>query len=537
MRIRRFVIWGVALLFAAASLAWIFYFPFRPDRVLRVVPPDAVLSSRHFAPASRLEVLLDGPLAAPLSTVLTGAWPASIETLRADPGLRDLIRRLGGTYVVTGYVPPSGAFGVQASIVFGAWIGGLMTHWVRFGWLDKGFDGFRVHRFKNNDRIWIGVFPDHPAGFRFVSFGIHEGVIAGSISDDPFAAMALLNALKRHAPLVPLVAPWGRERAPASAPDAFRVRVSGPSDASAVLNATLQTHDGTALSGQGVLEGDFPFPRFPAITMTGASAADDVRDTLHPLIGNAPALLMVARLALLPEGMDAVGAAADDWRPVLAAVTDLAPPGAYCGFWIAGGPYSGRMMRLRIPSVGFAFQTGASEAEVGGVARRLVDVLNMQFGLGLMAVPERDRRVFSVTTVSGGVLERLHPAERPAVALAEGWVLAVSSTEVLNRMLAARAAGGERPPWASEATGEGDEWFYGWAALGALHDVTSKVTAGYALYNLMQGGESRRLNVDPLLRRLAALDLLDDARLVLRHDADGRLEIRWAMKARREVPL
>jgi len=526
-RYRLFLITALSIGFAVACLLWIFYFPFRPAQVLRVVPPEAVAASWHRQPEGRIGALLK---TAPAALVLAAAdlTTGDAQQMLDSPGIQELIRHLGGTGATLAYAPSFGGLRKPA-LILGAWVGGVTTHWMRAGLMDKAFDGYKVHRL-GRYRLWIGFFPDLPFGMRYVSFGVYEGVLAGCASSDPFAAVSLLAALRRHGPLPALVSPWVDRRGGLKsefrmAPDIFRGHVATGTGEAAVYAGEFQLLEDGALTGKVVLEQDGGIAALPALSvLSGAADENDILpETLLPLPGDIPAVLAATTVG---RGVAAAAGLPALWRErlLLEPLAGLASPGAAVMAWISGGAYSGRIMRMRVPGIGMAMQVPPATG-VETVAARAADMINSAYGIGLIAVPDRqDRRIYSFQPVRDSGF--LRTEEYPAIAITDGWLIATTNIEALRRLLD-RVAG--LPP---KPVGDGIPafpWLYASARLPDAGETASSALAGYALLRLMQTGKAERLDTPPVRRVLAAMAEMGAFSLRAGQDADGRLTVAWAV--------
>ncbi len=512
---RHWLIGLLALAFALGTVYWIFTFPFHPSFVLRVVPPEATVVAWHLQPASRIEALLRS---APAGVLLAVDEVSAAEVLADldEPGVRALLDRLAGIGIALAFAPAYGQRDTPALFV-GSWVGGLTTHLARGGWLDESFEGFTVH-WIGRDRIWTGTWPDLPDGLQQVSFGVYEGVLAGCASSDPFAAFPLLQALKQHGPLTALAEPL------AAITEGFghiRARQTDGLGNASLWTGSFDMDEDGRLSGQVVLEeAQTMLPWLPGST---AGVLPVALRTLFPMPSDLPAAIVALPLLhgaaagamlLAPDSPETV---------VLETLSGMAARDAGACVWLSGGDYSGRLMRLKIPSGGFALQVDPA-TRLEAVASQLVDTLNSLYGAGLIAVPDRQRadiQVFRPVKDSGG-LAFLGADERPALALVDGWLVGMSNVAVLRRVLAAG-----KPALVDGLAGEGLDhvWLYGHTRLPVLGELTSNALAGYALMRLLQTGTAERLD-SPLVKRvLAAMQTLGEGTLRAGVDPQGRVAV------------
>lgn len=493
--------WGIVALSTAlivACVLWIFYFPFRPAQVLRVVPPEAVVVTWHCQPAARIDELLKSELTA----LILAAANLKLEDAAAvleEPGVQELVKRLGGTGVTLAYASVFGGRR-EPALILGAWVGGVTTHWMRAGLMDRSFEGYAVHRI-GRDRIWIGFFPDLPYGMRYISFGVFEGVLAGCASSDPFAAASLLAALRRHGEVPPLVSAWVDRRGALkkeynTAPDIFRGYALKTPENTVISTGDFRLLSNGTLTVRMQLEETGEPSALPAFF--GKKLVEENEKpikALFPLPDDVPALLVATTVA---RGVISAAALPPVWRQrlLLEPLSALAAPGATCLAWISGGTNSGRIMRMKVPGVGFAMQI-PPDMRVETAAARATDIINSTYGVGLIAVPDRkDRRIFAFQPVKGAGI--LRAEEYPAMAVTDGWLIAMTNVEALRRLMG-QVAG--LPPQSVETGDLSSLWLYGSTRLPEAAEAASNAMAGYALMRLMQTGRAERLDT-PVVRRL-----------------------------------
>jgi len=481
----------LAVLFVAACLFWIVYFPFQPSSVLRVIPSDASAVSFHWHPVKRVDALMKS-LPVAMAWAAVGGEAQQIDAVMADPGVRSLLTRLGSTAVCTAWVP---SFDAQygPGLVMGAWVGGPTTQLMRNGWLDRSFIGFEVYRLER-ERVWSGYFPDLPPGLQYISFGVYEGVLAGCASSDPVGAARLLFLLKRHGEIALLARPWldpAYDQSLSGWPtDRFRFRAVV--DGGDVLGeGTFNVSVGNAQDAWLRLDERTEGGLSPLLFATSSESTGQV----HHL----PPCPLDLSVTAVQSGMPM-----ERWRRLLAGVpldaraqvavarfAGLASPGAAAYGWASGGDFSGRIRRMKVPAVGLSMQVdSAMHTEMAAAV--IVDTMNSLYGAGVIAVP--DRKTHSIYTIhpvnDKGGLALLNADERPALVVRDGWLIVMSNVDVLRRCM-------DRPS-ANEPSPAGD-WFIAKADLPALADVISNALAGYALVQLLQAGPSGRLD-NPALR-------------------------------------
>jgi len=519
----------VALAFALGTLFWIFYFPFRPSLVLRVAPPEATVVSWHLQPSGRVDALLRS---APVALLLAAGEVSVADAAAAveAPGVQALLKRLAGTGMTLAFAPEYGRRGTPA-LFLGSWVGGVTTHLMRGGWLDKAFDGFTVYRI-GRDRVWSGYFPELPAGMQQVSFGVYEGVLAGCASADPLAAVPLLFALRRHGPLSDLAESLAGRVDGGGVSDHVHARFEDASGVASTWTGEFDLRADGMLVGQLVQDGAYGNGSwFAGGGWAHGVLAAGLRDG-PPIPAGLPAALVAMALECGVMAGEALLVSGSREQALLNVLSGMAARDAGFCVWVSGGDYSGRLMRLKVPSAGFALQVGA-DTRVDAAAARLADALNSLYGTGLIAVPDRknpDIQVFRPVK-DAGVLAFLSAEERPALALAGGWLIGMSNVEVLRRVLAAgpSASGG----WAVDADLE-RTWVHGHSRLPALGGVAGNAMAGYALLRLLQTGNAERLDTPVVKRVLAGMETLGTCTLHAGIDPQGRFALFFKIDGQRE---
>ncbi len=527
--------WIIALAtgFSLCVLLWILYFPFRPAQVLRVVPSNAIAATWHHPPLPGVESLLNSAPAV-LTLAANDISADNIRHMLDEAGIEKLLTRLGRRGSSISWSPAFGAHGSPA-LILGAWVGGISTHLMRAGLLNRSFDGYTAHRI-GKDRIWIGFFPDMPLGMRYVSFGVYEGVLAGCASSDPFAAVSLLAALRRHGMLSPLVSPWVTSQGALHTHlrelhNMIRIHTRIDEEQPVALTGHFRIHPQGEMEGTLVIEP----PRIPTTRLAALWAPYDhstkeagvFETSPFPIPGHIPAMLfstsierlIAASAVLLPSMRE---------RRLLEHLRKIAETNANVTAWVATGEYAGRVMRMRIPSIGIAMRISTQDT-IETLAGHVTDGINTAFGAGLLALPDRqDRRIHVLQPVQdpAGIFSMLKPEERPALAIVNHqWLVAMTHLGTLRKLL------DHIPP--SRQTPEHPEAFiYGSAHLPDAADAVSGALAAYALARLIQYGRTERRD-SPLVKQvLGAMKTLGNTTLHMQHDDHGDLKVTWRMGGR-----
>ncbi len=517
---RYFWIVLLSIAFGIVCLLWIFYFPYRPAQVLRSVPPEAVAATWHERPYTRLDELLSTAPAV-LTLAAIDVPPEELQAKMAEPGIQILLRKVGEKSMTLAFAPTFGTYDDPA-LILGAWVGGIMTHLMRSGLMNRAFDGYTMHRI-GTDRIWIGEEPNLPPAMRYISFGVYEGVLAGCISSDPFAAVRLLALLRRYGPLPPLVAPWidkGGNLIEPSIPACDRLTFQWPLAHAAPLSGSvlMEVAPDGFLSTEGRMRG-LPGDVFHAVEIQNVNKR--INRESFPLPDDIPAILAISSL---DRTMDAATVMPPEWKvqPLLSSLSAIADSEAPVGFWIAGGKYSGHIMRMKVPSIGLALRLPPG-VSIESAATQLTDAINRTYGIGWIAVPSRtDGRLFIFQSVKDdGPSGWLRAEEKPAIAISGDWLIVMSNSSVLRQLLPLIDERNRQTvnfPGTDVAV-----WFYGESQMPEAAKAISSAMAGYALFSLVQRGRTGRLD-SPLVRRLLeAMADLGKISLQFGHSTDGEL--------------
>lgn len=527
MNSRALLFWALVILFVGICCWWVFTFTFRPAVVCRVLPSDTTVATRHVAPAARAAALTTSPAATNIVTALGGIEAGQALSVLRNPGVRKVVKMLGRRYVVTGFVPSLGAHGREA-MVFGAWVGGGVSQLLRWGLLDGYVAGFAAHPLSGKRRVWTRPCHDLKPGYSF-SFTVHEGVLAGCFSAEPLGVLYVLPRLEQQLPVAALARDWEARSGPAEPADAFRalVKLPGrPHAAPVAVRGALQTvsPERIAATVQCATE---PLKAFmPGLEQAPGSTLS--LESASVALGGTPSLVLAASVQRVGRMLTAGAGgkkAANLW---LQQQMQFAAEGAVYVF--AGREaYCGRIMRMKVPSIGVALPLADGVAGKAAL-HRMLDSLNALYGWGLIATPDsRDARIRIIDSVRSGGLRKLGVDERPAVAVCGGWLIGLSNVAALRRMLAAPRADVE-PGWA-EQLGRHDATMRGWTDLDESADLFRKALAGYTLISLLQAGggdATPRYDTPRIKAILDALAQFDQFAFWLDSDANTTtLRVEW----------
>lgn len=466
---RRTAIWLLASVFVLGCAVRILHFPFRTRSVLRVIPADALLMSRHVAPEERILEVLKGGFLDPMLVLAGFPDEAPGLDLVEDEGLRWLLGLLGRRYVATAYTL---RFGERASpaFVMSAWVGGLFTHLARRGFLDNAFSDFQMVRVDRGTRIWRMFDPDLPEGFRHISFGVYEGVAFGVATDDPLGAMQLYRVMRRHAASAAGdLLEEGSDVLPAGLPD--RVRLAGLLDAA--------THVAWGAPQGGVLEVHLRIPFCPPTAEHVPASLDAWMPVLEPV-----SALLVGTTAA--RALDLLGVLPLD--PVVQVIGELLythgsdrSAERVAMAWVAARSEGGRVLGLRVPAVAFAMETvpGRTAREV---LDPILDRLRTGYRLAWQHQPYGERGVLALVPPAGHLYGRLAAGERAGFVVWNGLGILHSSADALDRLVGLLPA----QPAQDIRMAAGSSWYLK-ADMPAVAEVFRVGYSSYVLWSRLEG--------------------------------------------------
>ncbi len=420
---KRFVYLLLAL-FVVGIVSRVIHFPFRETAVLRVIPVDAVVMSRHIAPGARWSQALREGLFDPW-LLLAGDEPEHPgAALVDDPGVEWLLSRLGSRYVATAYVERFAGRPVPAFIM-SAWVGGVFTHLARMGFLDDAFQDFVVEQVDEGYRIWHGYFPDLPRGFAHVSFGVYEGVAFGIATDHPLGATRLYQVMRRQARSEAQVLLSGGPDGLMEIPDRMRIRTSMGEvvhmgvvmEPPRVLRTYVSMNGTTRFGGSGV---ELPTTLADLLSVVRPYAAAFVGTTTGSGIQWMEALPLSSGIR-------------DVVQLVFTHVAGRSESGALVA-WLANRDHSGRMLRMRIPAVAVALEL-SEDHSVMDIVQPVLQRFNTRYGTSWGVAPYGERGVMSLTPPAGAWYGQQSRGDRVGLAIWNGFFFVHSNARALDYLL------------------------------------------------------------------------------------------------------
>lgn len=420
-RAKRWLFWVLLSIFAAGSLFWFFHVPYRPTKLFRMVPADALYVSHHRALAERWPAFSANPLVSTLLNAI-GLDPDELDAWHDDPDTRRWLEKLLARDVLIAYVPGRGPLREPAWVVAG-WIGGES---IRLRWLlQRGrLEGFRHVPRQAGSHYWqVDLGPEAQGN---LSVGLVEGMLVGVFSDDPHAARRILDVYDGLSPRHDLFEQQSVIAGVFYEADTLdRMWFLGPDGEGNLLpHVGLMDEVGPSLVDGRLIRADM-----------GDWPALEVRSIEWPsrLLGGLPFAVLSAHPEVaytllstrLPpvasrvyRGLYAVGM---EGMVLMAALGD-----DYAGSWLG----------LRVPSLIAAWPV-VDEAEAVTRMRDTVDQLNaeMRWGLILSPTDVAGRTMYTIESTSGTMYGRLNAANQAAFAMVEDWMVWSSHARPLRRLL------------------------------------------------------------------------------------------------------
>ncbi|TAN37749.1 MAG: hypothetical protein EPN23_04325 [Verrucomicrobia bacterium] len=514
------------LLVAAATImfmVWLLYVPYRPERLLRVIPANAQLLTIHQNLATRWPAMLQNPVLQSLA-MSVGVDAFALRTLATDAETLRWVQRLAAHDTALAYIPHIGASG-RPAWVLASWLGGDSQK-LRLQLLWFPPPGFTRHAPHNGVPYWTVNVPGLKPGVQ-LALAFVEGMVIATLGDDSSAILELLDSSDGILPS--LASARGAKfsdyqcLAP-SAPD------HGWVDTGALVQRKPNTPVPPPLTmsltavephyAEGNLCGPLPLPA--AKTSAKPMEAGD----LVKLTGNLPMVAALIRTeTALPSLETILGPA---WKDELNAALQLQHADRIALF-LMGGDYGGRLYGFRIPALIAGFPVRAGEA-MPGLLHGVLDRLNTQRGWGLIPreIKIGNHTLYAVEGTRQNAFSLLPPEELPAYTVCDNWFLVASSLRALTALVARY----DRPEAAEQAgTARWTDGLdiarggaYGWVDFARARDELRLIIAGYSLKLMLDdprkaAGQRQQLNTYKAW--LDALAPLGQAKLWL--TSDGQL--------------
>ncbi|HMP74804.1 MAG TPA: hypothetical protein PKE12_00770 [Kiritimatiellia bacterium] len=423
MKRRPLLFWALFVLSVVATVWWSLHVPRDPRAPLRAIPVGATWVTAHYNLAGRWDAISAHPLLASVAGAL-GIEVSEWRELADSADTHKFLQRIARDDVYLAYVPEMRMTG-RPAWVFSAWLGGQSQ---RFRWALKSIKDPTLRRAasRNGWSVWVWTPKGLNNGER-VTFALVEGMLVGCMAVDTLGIEDILACYDGY---FSSLASMG-SLAPVSADDALDrgwVRLPAEAGWGPPIRYTLDFRNDGGLDGTITVAG-VPVESRPSPPLGSL-------DEFSSLLAGHPAAALVLDRSLAHAWL---AAAADN--PIgreVAALLQGDEPGA-AAFALVGGPYSGRFMAVRLPSLLAAYSTPDPAGAQRGI-HAAFDRLNAIAPWGLVPQPVLvgTQRVFAIESTGRSAYASLEARERLAYASFTQSMVFSSNVDVLAKLLRER---------------------------------------------------------------------------------------------------
>ena len=411
------------ILVSAVILGWLFLLPLREKLILRVIPDDALLASRHIKPAQRLDTLVESAIVSNIVDRL-GADGDDLRDAIQDSGTRWLVDTIGKKYFVTAYVPAIGV--LPERFIMCGWIG-FYSHLLRWGVFDKYLTDFSILKFKDGSKIW--VYTDAGMQGYYISLSVYKGMLIGVISTKPAVVLKTLKRLRRPE----LSALAGRLLQQNSVyADVLEAGVKLPpvcGAGSIDLSGHISTVSASNLVADVAVDADKSGSTFIKQLGLGAGQVNNYR-AMADVAGGVSSLMVGLPVATLDMLLALQGRVDPALKQFLRTYHN-----EQLIVFLGSEKYYGRLMHFKVPAVGVMLSLPKGRQSDGAIAG-IVRIVNKLSGWDVVARRSTTNRNVFLLSAHRGPLKNMLKDERPAFGAGPGWLLLMSNRSALERVLA-----------------------------------------------------------------------------------------------------
>jgi len=193
--LRQPAFWLILIASLVVSIWWIFYVPYRPERVFEAIPSNAAVVSVNQKLAGKWDEVFTNPL---LLRALKAAevQEGEIEGLRTNAVARKWAEKLAADQTVLAYVPAMGP-DQKPALIAASWIGNQsrLLRW-QMAWI-KTRDLTPVYLDHGNLTVWLSREKFGKTNMR-LSLALSEGLVLACISEDPIGVRVLLETAENY---------------------------------------------------------------------------------------------------------------------------------------------------------------------------------------------------------------------------------------------------------------------------------------------------------------------------------------------------
>ncbi|MEI6789193.1 MAG: hypothetical protein WCL49_12015 [bacterium] len=445
---RPLLFWFLFIAFLAIGIGWLFYVPYRPDRVFSAIPANASVVSVHRNLASEWDNLLNNPMVLRAAQA-AGVPDKDLSDFRNNPVTKEWVTRLVSDQSALAYVPSLGSQ-QKPALVCASWIGvqSRILRW-QMAWL-KSRDLIPVKVNEGQLTLWLSRTKFGNTNLR-LSLALTEGMVLACISEDPAGVRVLLEAAETY--------PGRMTVATVKKPDLARAQLKRtPRNWGWIdTHQNLVTYELTVDPEHITLyfNGHIPLPPAPPLgeasglkTVTELTGATSDLITLlplswaHSLIGSESNLLWLNTLRPLFDTQDAPTNAL-----AFVALLDQQHNGRLRG--PMGSTLRAFMKGVKTPTLLLGIQVGGGDAADTRV-QHAIALLNSQYNLSLVLRPismENGTVLTLIEESRKNFYGSFEPDECVAYTVLGDWLILSSNASVLKTLVPPAHQG--NPAWGS----------------------------------------------------------------------------------------
>lgn len=520
---RRLVFWLILIISLIISVWWIFYVPYRPDRVFGAIPATATVVSVNENLAGEWDAVFTNPL------LLRAVKAAEVEEsaitkLKSNKVVRKWTEKLAADRTIIAYVAALGPE-QKPALVAASWIGNQsrLLRW-QMAWI-KTRDLIPVNLDGGNLKIWLSNTKFGKTDLR-LSLALSEGLVLACISEDPIGVRTLLEAAEAY--------PFRHTLAERDRPALARGLLKGH-----------PRHWGWLEAKNKPVAFEFELkPKSLCLNLSGLESLP-VSAPLKDAAGSETAMNFIGNTsdlaALLPLSWVNEFLPRDPSLLLIKTVQEFAnstdaPTNALAfvalldqdHYGRVRGPMNKTMKALmskgvKVPTLLAGLQV-KSDAEADKRINQMLAKLNSQYGLELVAgpfEPESGLRMTSIQDARKSFYGSFELQERVAYAARGNWLILASNGSILKKILSQPPREG-KSEWTLDATEMPAAT--AWANLNGIAQTLKNAVAIAKLGTMLDSSEksqSRRTILDQAGLATAVLRELDQANLTVQSAPTG----------------
>ena len=440
--------WVLLIVFLATGIGWLFYVPYRPDRVFSAIPATASVVSVHRNLAEEWDNLLNNPMLL-RAIQAAGVSDKDLNDFSKNPVTKEWVNRLVSDQSVLAYVPSLGSQ-QKPALVCASWIGrqSRILRW-QMAWINSR-DLVPVKLNEGQLTIWRSRTKFGNTNLR-LSLALTEGLVLACISEDPTGVRVLLEAAETY--------PGRLTVATAKRPEQARAQLKRTPRHWGWIETrqNLMTYELT-LDPEHIslyLNGHLPLPPAPSLSETsGIKTVTDLTGTtsdfitllplswVHSLMGSESDFLWLNALRPL---LDPQGTPSDALAFV--ALLDQQHNGRLRG--PMGSTIRAFVKGVKTPTLLLGIQAGNRDVADSRI-QQAITRLNSQYNLSLVLrsiTMENGTELTLIEESRKSFYGSFEPDERVAYTVSGDWLILSSNASVLKTLIPPTHQG--NPAWGS----------------------------------------------------------------------------------------